>query len=129
MLVLGRDEVRELLDLDALIDGLAAAMADLSAGRASAPPSLMRSYASSRAPPSSRPTRPDVIEPVCAGVLAEDAIADVGELVLGTRPGRSSEDQITLYKSVGVAVQDAAAATLVLAAAREHGAGREIDLD
>jgi alanine dehydrogenase len=42
MLVLGRDEVQELLDLDALIDGLAAAMADLSAGRASAPPSPMR---------------------------------------------------------------------------------------
>src|SRR4051812_26848364 len=37
MLVIGRSEVRALLDLDALIDALAAAMADLSAGRASAP--------------------------------------------------------------------------------------------
>ena len=35
----------------------------------------------------------------------------------GTRPGRTSDDQITLYKSVGVAAQDAAAAALVLAAA------------
>jgi len=71
----------------------------------------------------------DVVDPVRAGVLAEEDIVEVGELVLGTRAGRTSEDQITLYKSVGVAVQDAAAAALVLAAARENGAGREIDLD
>ena len=43
----------------------------------------------------------------------------------GTRPGRESADQLTLYKSVGVAVQDAAAAALVLGAARERGVGRE----
>ena len=44
------------------------------------------------------------------------------------RPGRTSPEQITLYKSVGVAVQDAAAAALVLAAARERSVGREIEL-
>ena len=54
--------------------------------------------------------------------------AEIGELVAGTRPGRANAEQITLYKSVGVAVQDAAAADLVLAAARERGAGREIDI-
>jgi ornithine cyclodeaminase/alanine dehydrogenase-like protein (mu-crystallin family) len=43
--------------------------------------------------------------------------------------GRSSGEQITLYKSVGVAVQDLAAAALVLAAARERGAGQEIELE
>ena len=54
--------------------------------------------------------------------------AEIGELVAGTRPGRTEPDQITLYKSVGVAVQDAAAAALVLAAAREQGVGSEIDV-
>jgi alanine dehydrogenase len=54
---------------------------------------------------------------------------ELGELVSGTRPGRTSEDQITLYKSVGVAVQDAAAASLVLAAARERSIGQEIQLE
>ncbi|MDX6645764.1 MAG: hypothetical protein QOK40_1491 [Miltoncostaeaceae bacterium] len=44
----------------------------------------------------------------------------------GTRPGRTGPEEITLYKSVGVAVQDAAAAALVLAAARERGVGRQI---
>jgi ornithine cyclodeaminase/alanine dehydrogenase-like protein (mu-crystallin family) len=71
----------------------------------------------------------DLIEPIQAGVISEDHIhAELGELVLGTRPGRTSAEQITLYKSVGVAVQDATAATLVLAAAREKGAGREIQI-
>jgi ornithine cyclodeaminase len=54
--------------------------------------------------------------------------AEIGELVTGAKPGRSSADQLTLYKSVGVAVQDAAAGALVLAAARERGAGTEISL-
>jgi len=36
---------------------------------------------------------------------------------------------VTLYKSVGIAVQDLAAAALVLAAARERGAGLEIELE
>jgi alanine dehydrogenase len=40
--------------------------------------------------------------------------AEIGELVAGTRPGRSDDQQLTLYKSVGLAVQDAAAAALIL---------------
>jgi ornithine cyclodeaminase len=60
---------------------------------------------------------------------APEDVVELGELVNGTRPGRTSEDQITLYKSVGVAVQDAAAASLVLAAARERSIGREIHLE
>jgi len=57
-----------------------------------------------------------------------DDVVELGELVSGSRPGRSSEDQITLYKSVGVAVQDVAAAALVLAAARGRSVGRAIEL-
>jgi len=62
------------------------------------------------------------------GVEAATA-AELGELVAGTRPGRTSSEELTLYKSVGVAVQDLAAASLVLAAARERGAGTEIELE
>jgi alanine dehydrogenase len=55
--------------------------------------------------------------------------AELGELVSGSKPGRTSEDEITLYKSVGVAVQDAAAAALVLAAAKERSVGTELQLE
>jgi ornithine cyclodeaminase/alanine dehydrogenase-like protein (mu-crystallin family) len=71
---------------------------------------------------------PDLAEPLGDGLITEDLIVELGELVAGTREGRTSPDQITLYKSVGVAAQDATAATLVLAAARQAGAGRNLAL-
>ncbi|WP_345612139.1 ornithine cyclodeaminase family protein [Pseudonocardia adelaidensis] len=71
----------------------------------------------------------DLVEPLRAGVIGEAHLhSELGELVAGTRPGRTSDEQITLYKSVGVAVQDAAAAALVLRAARERGVGTEVPL-
>jgi alanine dehydrogenase len=56
------------------------------------------------------------------------AAVELGEVVAG-RAGRTGAGELTLYKSVGVAVQDLAAAALVLAAARERGAGMEIELE
>ena len=71
----------------------------------------------------------DLLMPIRDGVITADHVhAELGELVAGIKPGRSSPDQITLYKSVGVAVQDAAAAALVLMAARKDGIGEEIAL-
>ncbi|MGZ4541466.1 MAG: ornithine cyclodeaminase family protein [Blastococcus sp.] len=70
----------------------------------------------------------DLAEPLHDGVISENDIVELGELVAGTRSGRTSPDLITLYKSVGVAVQDATAATLVLAAAHRAGVGRELSL-
>jgi ornithine cyclodeaminase len=67
--------------------------------------------------------------PELAGLDPARVHADLGELVRGAKPGRTSPDELTLYKSVGVAVQDAAAAALVLSAARERGMGREVDLE
>jgi alanine dehydrogenase len=69
----------------------------------------------------------DLLWPIRDGLIDADHVhAELGELVAGTRPGRASPEQITLYKSVGVAVQDAAAAALVLRAARERGAGTDV---
>lgn len=71
----------------------------------------------------------DLLVPIREGIITAAHIhAELGELVAGQKQGRSSREQITLYKSVGVAVQDAAAAALVIAAARERGAGQHIDL-
>jgi alanine dehydrogenase len=63
------------------------------------------------------------------GVAQHDAVhAELGELVAGTRPGRTSAEQITLYKSLGVAAEDDAAAALVLAAAERDGLGTVVEL-
>jgi ornithine cyclodeaminase len=71
----------------------------------------------------------DLTQPISDGLITAGHIhAELGEVVSGAKPGRTSAAQVTLYKSVGVAVQDAAAAALVLARARELGAGRELAL-
>jgi alanine dehydrogenase len=53
---------------------------------------------------------------------------ELGELVAGTRTGRTSAEQITVYKSMGHAAEDAAAARLVYERALREGAGVEVDL-
>jgi alanine dehydrogenase len=64
-----------------------------------------------------------------AGIVTPDFIhAEIGEIVAGIAEGRRDAAAITLYKSVGVAVQDAAAAMLVLQAAAATGTGTSIDL-
>jgi ornithine cyclodeaminase len=71
----------------------------------------------------------DLKWPIRDGLMGEDHIhAEVGELISGAKPGRTSADQITLYKSVGVAVQDAVAARLVLEAAEKQGVGRGFEI-
>jgi ornithine cyclodeaminase len=71
----------------------------------------------------------DLIVPIRQGVITEEHIhAEVGEIVAGTKPGRTSPDEITLFKSVGVAVQDAAAAGLAVRKARELGLGQRVVL-
>ena len=63
-----------------------------------------------------------------AGAVDADHIhAELGELIAGDREGRTDDAQVTLYKSVGVAVQDAAAAALVLESARALGVGTHIE--
>jgi ornithine cyclodeaminase len=72
----------------------------------------------------------DLLLAIRDGVITAGHVhAEIGELVAGTRPGRQSTSDITLYKSVGVAVQDAAAAALVVAAARARGVGERIALE
>jgi alanine dehydrogenase len=55
--------------------------------------------------------------------LDAEKLTEVGEVLAGTRPGRLSDDEITVYKSTGHAVEDAATARLVYDRARAEGAG------
>ncbi len=54
--------------------------------------------------------------------------AELGELLAGTRPGRSGPDELTLYKSVGVGLEDDAAAALALRGAEERDLGTVVEL-
>ncbi len=57
----------------------------------------------------------DILIPLREGLIGEDHIrAEIGEVLAGLKPGRESEDEITVFKSVGNAVEDLAVAALVL---------------
>jgi alanine dehydrogenase len=66
----------------------------------------------------------------CAELAGLDPAAafELGELLLGRAPGRTSPDQVTVYKAMGHVAEDAAAAELAYRLARAAGAGREIEL-
>jgi ornithine cyclodeaminase/alanine dehydrogenase-like protein (mu-crystallin family) len=60
--------------------------------------------------------------------LDANNLTEIGEVLAGTKPGRLSRDEITIYKSTGHAVEDAAAARLVYDRARAEGAGTSLQL-
>lgn len=62
-----------------------------------------------------------------AGIGPEHIRAELGELLEGTHPGRTSDGELTVFKSLGIAVEDLAAAELVVARARERGVGTEVE--
>jgi ornithine cyclodeaminase len=69
----------------------------------------------------------DLLRPIQQGMITEEHIyAELGEIILGHKPGRQSDEEITYFKSVGVAVQDAMAANLALENARQMGLGQEV---
>jgi len=71
----------------------------------------------------------DIIIPIRKGVITEEHIyAELGEIILGLKPGRRNNDEMTLFKSVGNAAQDVAIARLVLQSAEENNIGTVIPL-
>jgi alanine dehydrogenase len=54
--------------------------------------------------------------------------AEIGEVLAGTKAGRSGASEVTLYKSVGIAIQDVAAANLVYRKALEQGVGTTVEI-
>lgn len=70
----------------------------------------------------------EVNVPLETGALSRDRIhAALGEIVAGLQPGRESRDEITVFDSTGLAVQDVALARLVYELAKENGVGIEVD--
>ncbi|MCB9134252.1 MAG: ornithine cyclodeaminase [Anaerolineales bacterium] len=68
----------------------------------------------------------EIIRATEQGLFDWQNAAELGEIVLGQQEGRTSLEQITFFKSVGVAVQDAAAAKLALLTAKKLGLGQKV---
>jgi ornithine cyclodeaminase/alanine dehydrogenase-like protein (mu-crystallin family) len=62
-----------------------------------------------------------------AGFGAERIAAELGEVLVGSHPGRTSPSELTVFKSLGLGVEDLAAAELVVRKARKQGVGTEVD--
>ena len=70
----------------------------------------------------------DLLGPVNRGVITWECIRELGEVVCGKVPGRERPEEVTLFKSNGIAIEDVAAACKVLERARLQGVGTEISL-
>ncbi|MGD9480737.1 ornithine cyclodeaminase family protein [Shinella sp. G-2] len=71
----------------------------------------------------------DLLMAIAEGAItAEQASTEIGDVITGAAAGRTSADEITLFNSVGLAMQDLAIGGLIIARARERGIGKEIDL-
>jgi alanine dehydrogenase len=71
----------------------------------------------------------DLVIPMGKGLLTKQNIhAELGELVLGRKPGRENEEEVTFFKAVGNAVQDMSVAQRVMQRAAELKLGTEVVL-
>jgi ornithine cyclodeaminase len=70
----------------------------------------------------------DYLMAAADGAISPEHIkAELGEVLAGMHPGREHEDELTVFKSLGIAVEDLAAAELVVRRAKELGVGTELE--
>ncbi|MHA1918436.1 MAG: ornithine cyclodeaminase family protein [Promethearchaeota archaeon] len=69
----------------------------------------------------------DYIIPINEGIISSDDIVSIGDIITGKTAGRQSANEITIFKSVGIAAQDVAVAKLVYDRAMKNGIGQDID--
>jgi alanine dehydrogenase len=70
----------------------------------------------------------DLLPALEKGRLHAGALTELGEVIAGLRPGRTSPEQVTLFESQGMAMQDLIIAAELLKLARARGLGSEVDL-
>jgi ornithine cyclodeaminase len=79
--------------------------------------------------PSLEPQAAEVIAARRDGLIAPGHdIPEIGEIIAGTQPGRRSEREITVYRSLGIAAQDLAAAHAILARAEARNSGTVVSM-
>jgi alanine dehydrogenase len=71
----------------------------------------------------------DILLALAENAISENTIyGEIGEVLAGTQSGRSSAEEITLYKSVGIAIQDVATANLVYRKALQQNIGTNVEI-
>ncbi len=70
----------------------------------------------------------DLISPIQRGLFGWEHVSELGDLVAGKVAGRASRNDVTLFKSMGIAVEDVAVGAWVYERAREQNIGREISI-
>jgi alanine dehydrogenase len=71
----------------------------------------------------------DILIPIAEGAVTEGHIyASLGEIVVGDKPGRENDEEITVFKSCGLAIQDVSSARVVYEAAKVAGVGQQVEL-
>ncbi len=71
----------------------------------------------------------DILTPMAEGLFTADHIAaELGEVLVGRHPGRQAPDRVTLFKSLGLGIEDVAAAKFVVAEAERLGVGTRVEL-
>jgi len=70
----------------------------------------------------------DLIAPIERGVSSWARVRELGEIVVSKAVGRVERDDITLFKSLGIALEDVAVGAWVYERAREHGIGKEVSI-
>jgi alanine dehydrogenase len=71
----------------------------------------------------------EIADAIAAGTIREASLhASLDEIVIGKKKGRENDEEITIYKSTGMAIQDVATAKMVYEKAKEKGLGLEVDI-
>ena len=71
----------------------------------------------------------DLLLALAEGAITKEQVStELGDVITGKAQGRTSADDITLFNSVGLAIQDLAICSLIVQRAREKGIGQEINL-
>jgi ornithine cyclodeaminase len=78
--------------------------------------------------PSAQKEAGDLLPALEKGRLHIGALTELGEVIAGTRPGRTSAEQVTLFESQGMAMQDLVIAAELARLARAQGVGQEVDI-
>jgi ornithine cyclodeaminase/alanine dehydrogenase-like protein (mu-crystallin family) len=69
-----------------------------------------------------------IVQGIASGLIEADQLTTLGEVVTGAKAGRTQPSEVVFYNSVGIGVQDAAAAIAVMDAARVAGRGQRVTL-